>query len=111
MLNPVRDLCLPLGFPTTEEGTVRRMRHPLSGAMYELADDGFGPVRVVDRYGLEGRFNRDGHCVRGPLFGADPELCRWIVSGGREAGGGAARSRRFSPISSPPATPQPELES
>jgi hypothetical protein len=26
---------------------------------------------------------------------ADPELCRWIVSGGKHPGGAGSRSRRF----------------
>lgn len=85
---------------------MRRMRHPLTGAMYDWADDDVGPVRVTDRDGRQGRFDRDGHCVEGPLFSADPELCRWIVSGGREPGGPAARSRRFSPMP-PPVAPSP----
>jgi hypothetical protein len=33
--------------------------------------------------------------VLGELRVADPELCRWIESGGRKPGGAAARSRRF----------------
>jgi hypothetical protein len=75
---------------------MRKVRHPLTGAMYEWADDGIGPVRVVDGHGVEGRFDRDGIRVSGTLVSVDPELCRWIVSGGPTPGGAATRSRRFS---------------
>jgi hypothetical protein len=75
---------------------MRLIRHPLTGAVYDWAEDGVGPVRVVDRYGDEGRFDRDGNRVRGTLVAVDPQLCRWIVSGGPRAGGAAGRSRRFS---------------
>jgi hypothetical protein len=75
---------------------VRRIRHPLTGAIYDWAEDGIGPVRVVDRHGDHGRFDRDGNRVSGDLVSVDPELCRWIVSGGPSAGGAEARSRRFS---------------
>lgn len=83
---------------------MRRMRHPLTGATYEWADDGIGPVQVTDNEGLQGRFDRDGNCVQGPMYAADPELCRWIVSGGSDPGGAAARSRRFSAAEAEPST-------
>jgi hypothetical protein len=74
---------------------VRKIEHALSGAVYEWAHDDLGPVLVTDRQGRTGRFDRDGRWVEGEVLRADPELCRWIVSGGRTAGGAAARSRRF----------------
>ncbi|HEY3005092.1 MAG TPA: hypothetical protein VGJ44_22285 [Kribbellaceae bacterium] len=74
---------------------MRKIQHALSGAVYEWAEDNIGPVLVTDRQGLQGRFDRDGDWVTGELRRADPELCRWIVSGGRNSGGAAARSRRF----------------
>lgn len=74
---------------------MRRLTHPLSRATYEWAEDGVGPVQVIDRDGREGRFDRDGIWVQGQLYTADPEVCRWIVSGGPAAGGAAGRSRRF----------------
>lgn len=74
---------------------MRRLRHPLTRATYEWAEDGLGPVQVMDRQGREGRFDRDGRWLAGALTVADPEMCRWIVSGGPDAGGAAARSRRF----------------
>ena len=74
---------------------VRRIQHALSGAVYEWAEDDIGPVQVTDKQGREGRFDHSGRWVHGELRVADPELCRWIQSGGREPGGAAARSRRF----------------
>ena len=74
---------------------MRKIQHALSGAVYEWAHDDIGPVLVTDRQGASGRFDRDGRWVSGALIAADPELCRWITSGGRTAGGAASRSRRF----------------
>jgi hypothetical protein len=77
------------------ERRMRKIQHALSGAVYEWAEDDLGPVRVTDSQGQQGRFDGDGRWVMGDLRRADPELCRWIASGGRTAGGAAARSRRF----------------
>jgi hypothetical protein len=74
---------------------VRRIQHALSGAVYEWAEDDVGPVQVTDKRGRQGRFDRNGRWVLGELRVADPELCRWIESGGPKPGGAAARSRRF----------------
>lgn len=74
---------------------MRKIEHALSGAVYEWAEDDIGPVLVTDKTGREGRFDHDGRWVAGELRRADPELCRWIASGGRNPGGAAARSRRF----------------
>jgi hypothetical protein len=74
---------------------MRRLSHPITGWTYEWADDGVGPVLVTDRDGVRGYFDRNGRLVAGELVVADPEMCRWIVSGGPEAGGAAGRSRRF----------------
>lgn len=74
---------------------MRKIQHALSRSVYEWAADDLGPVLVTDQDGREGRFDRDGRWVAGAIRSADPELCRWIVSGGRSAGGAASRSRRF----------------
>jgi hypothetical protein len=74
---------------------VRKIAHALTGAVYEWSDDDVGPVLVTHPDGRTGHFDRCGRWVRGQLHSADPELCRWIESGGRSAGGAAARSRRF----------------
>ncbi len=92
---------------------MRQLQHPLTGAIYEWADDGIGPVQVTDRNGVQGRFDRDGTQVAGPLIGVDPELCRWVVSGGPTAGGAAGRSRRFATpetVVPPTAPPRASLE-
>lgn len=74
---------------------MRKIQHALSRAVYEWAPDDHGPVLVTDRDGRQGRFDRDGTWVAGDLRRADPELCRWIVSGGKHPGGAGSRSRRF----------------
>lgn len=52
-----------------------KLRHPLSGSVYDLGDDG---LVVVESNGRTGRFDRDGTWISGELRTADPELCRWI---------------------------------
>ncbi|HEU0102514.1 MAG TPA: hypothetical protein VFR07_09365 [Mycobacteriales bacterium] len=74
---------------------MRQIRHALSRAVYEWAADDHGPVLVTAADGRQGRFDRDGRWVAGDLRAADPELCRWIESGGKTPGGAAGRSRRF----------------
>jgi hypothetical protein len=81
--------------PVEVESAVRMIQHALSGAVYEWAEDDVGPVQVTDKRGRQGRFDRNGRWVLGELRVADPELCRWIESGGPKPGGAAARSRRF----------------
>lgn len=51
-------------------------RHPLSGAIYDVEDDGL--VRV-DKAGTVGWFTADGDWVRGELRDADPHLCLWLA--------------------------------
>jgi len=58
---------------------VRAIRHPLSGALYDLQPDGM--VRV-EKDGRAGVFRSDGTWVSGDIYFADPHLCGWI--GGRE---------------------------
>ena len=59
---------------------MRTIKHPLSGATYDLTED--GAVRVVTRDGAEGYFDRHGRWLRGDVRQADPHLCLWI--GGKE---------------------------
>jgi hypothetical protein len=57
---------------------VHKLRHALSGAIYELDDEG----RVlVTRDGTSGTFTGDGVWIAGDLRTADAEMCRWIRSG------------------------------
>ncbi|HEX9467840.1 MAG TPA: hypothetical protein VGA11_05500 [Acidimicrobiia bacterium] len=60
---------------------MHRLRHTLSRATYEWAEDGVGPIKVVSEGGAEGRFDRVGSWVAGELRSADPAMCRWIASG------------------------------
>lgn len=74
---------------------MRAIRHPLSGAIYDLQPD--GTVRV-EKDGKAGVFRRDGAYVSGEIYSADPHLCLWIA--GRELpsrhrqGADASRERR-----------------
>jgi hypothetical protein len=56
---------------------VRAIRHPLSGALYDLRDD--GTIHVTTRDEREGVFDRNGRWVSGELKHADPHLCLWIA--------------------------------
>jgi len=58
---------------------MRSIKHPLSGAVYDLAAEGIVQVTAPD--GKSGRFGADGTYLSGDLFFADPHLCGWI--GGR----------------------------
>ena len=60
---------------------MRSIRHPLSGALYDLQTD--GTVRV-EKDGKSGTFRADGSYVSGDLYSADPQMCVWL--GGRELG-------------------------
>jgi hypothetical protein len=70
---------------------MRSIRHPLSGALYDLQTD--GTVRV-EKDGRSGTFRADGSYLSGDIYSADPQMCVWI--GGRELG---SRAR---PRSAPP---------
>ena len=59
---------------------MRTIKHPLSGAVYDLTDD--GTIRVVTRDGRTGLFDRNGTWMSGYVRQADPHLCLWI--GGKE---------------------------
>ncbi len=52
-----------------------KIRHPLSGAVYDQAGD---DTIVVESNGRAGRFRSDGSWIDGEVRTADPELCRWI---------------------------------
>jgi hypothetical protein len=59
---------------------VRTIKHPLSGATYDLMED--GTIRVVTRDGRTGCFDKHGRWLSGEARQADPHLCLWI--GGKE---------------------------
>jgi hypothetical protein len=54
---------------------MRAIRHPLTGAVYDLTDR--GTIRV-ERDGRTGEFDSNGVWLSGELKSADPELCLWI---------------------------------
>lgn len=59
---------------------MRTIKHPLSGALYDLTVDGL--IQVESRTGDIGLFDKDGRWQSGTLRQADPHLCVWI--GGRD---------------------------
>jgi nitrite reductase/ring-hydroxylating ferredoxin subunit len=68
-------------FPSVDGvGLYTKLRHPLSGAIYERHEDGYVHVTAVD--GRSGRFTDGGHRVDGTLGQVDPNLCDWI--GGKQ---------------------------
>ncbi len=52
-----------------------QLKHPISGAIYTLQDDG---LVEVDNNGLKGRFRFDGQHVSGELRIADPQMLVWL---------------------------------
>ncbi len=65
------------------------LRHPLSGALYELREDGL--VNVTNN-GLTGVFHYDGRWHSGDLTFADPHMLLWLA--GPQLPNGADDSRR-----------------
>lgn len=70
----------------------REMRHPLSGHIYGVDEDGL--VRVVKADGEYGRFRWNGRWVEGPVRHADPQLCLWV--GGPQLPEGTSMMSMFS---------------
>jgi hypothetical protein len=56
---------------------MRQRRHALSGALYDVQDD--GTIVVTDKNGVSGVFTSDGVWVSGDLHHADPHLCGWLA--------------------------------
>jgi len=56
---------------------MRQRRHPLSGAMYEVGQD--GKVTVTTREGVSGIFTPDGEWVSGELRQCDAHLAGWLA--------------------------------
>ena len=54
---------------------MRAIRHPLSGAIYDLQPE--GSIRV-EKDGKSGLFRADGSYISGDIYFADPHLCGWI---------------------------------
>lgn len=56
---------------------MRRRKHALSGAIYDVRDD--GTLDVTARDGTSGVFTSDGEWIEGDLRHADPHLCIWLA--------------------------------
>lgn len=54
-----------------------KLRHPVSGAIYDLEGDGL--IRVETPDGRVGWFNADASWNRGELKEADPHVIGWIA--------------------------------
>ena len=55
---------------------MRTIKHPMSGALYDLLSDG---SIQVSRNNVTGRFTQHGVWLDGELRQADPHLCLWIA--------------------------------
>jgi len=55
---------------------MRRRRHPLSGAIYDVRSDGLLDVSLGGKVGV---FTPQGEFVRGDVHHADPHLCGWLA--------------------------------
>jgi nitrite reductase/ring-hydroxylating ferredoxin subunit len=76
-----------------------KLRHPLSGAIYERVEQGV--VRVTTKDGRSGTFTDEGARIDGDLGQVDPNMCDWI--GGRQLAG--AEDIPLSPVGElPPGT-------
>lgn len=53
------------------------MKHPFSGALYEVDTNGNVMVKEGN---LEGLFDSSGRWLSGELRQADPQLCVWITN-------------------------------
>jgi len=55
---------------------MRRRKHPLSGAIYDVRDDGLVEVTLDGKVGL---FTHEGDHVSGEIHHADPHFCLWLA--------------------------------
>ena len=84
-------------FEVLEDGRLfTRLRHPLTGHIYEAGDDDL--VHVTNGRGEVSKFKEDGTWVEGPLTQPDPNMCNWI--GGRQLPGA-----EVVPLAPPPQVP------
>jgi hypothetical protein len=56
---------------------MRTIKHPLSGALYDLTER--GTILVTASDGRTGEFTDHGRWLDGALRQADPHLCLWIA--------------------------------
>lgn len=62
---------------------MRKIKHALSGAIYEFDDD--WNVLVTTRDGRSGHFDHEGRWLSGELRACDPTMCMWVGNGPHEA--------------------------
>ncbi len=74
---------VPLWDPLPDSNLFTKIRHPLSGDVYERVEEGL--VRVTTRKGKVGVFRDDGTRVEGDVGQVDPNMCDWV--GGRQLPG------------------------
>jgi len=74
---------VPPAEPLADGRFYTKLRHPLSGAVYERVGD--RQVRVTTRDGHTGLFTDDGTRLEGDIGQVDPNMCDWI--GGRQLAG------------------------
>ena len=73
--------------PDPEAREFTRWKHPLSGLLYELGEDGLVHVSKPQDSGAAAisKFRADGSWVEGEITHADPNLCNWV--GGKQLPG------------------------
>ena len=67
---------VPQEEPLADSGPFK-MRHPLSGAIYDVQDDGC--VLVTNKDGRSGKFTEGGVWLEGDLGESDPHMCQWLA--------------------------------
>ncbi len=67
-----------------KRGAMRKRRHALSGALYEVGADG---NVYVEKDGHRGVFTPRGQYISGDVYSADPHMCLWLA--GPQVPGGA----------------------
>jgi hypothetical protein len=55
---------------------MRTIKHPLSGALYDLTDTG---TVLVQKDGATGEFTSEGRYITGTIKQCDPHICVWIA--------------------------------
>ncbi|MEM1435994.1 MAG: Rieske 2Fe-2S domain-containing protein [Pseudomonadota bacterium] len=83
--------------PLEDARMYTRLRHPLTGHIYERTEDDC--VRVINQRNEVSLFNPDGSWIEGPLTHADPNMCDWI-------GGKQLPDAKVVPLKPPPAVPR-----
>jgi 3-oxoacyl-[acyl-carrier protein] reductase len=83
-----------------------KLRHPLTGALYTLQDDG---NVVVELDGARGVFDPNGSFVSGAIHDADPQFIGWIAGPQLGTRGVLGSSSRSAPRTAAPTNQVPKL--